>query len=138
MAIYRKHPRNVLTDSDWEKVRPHFPKRTRPGTGRLFLEAVIFKARTGIPWRDLPERFGDWNATFRRFSRWSERGFFETLRLALRDEIGIDVTEASLDSTAVKLHASGHGAKKKSNKTLGNRAVGGQQKSMHSSMPTAD
>jgi transposase len=103
------HPRDLLSDEDWAQIRPHFPKRTRPGNGRLFLEAVLFRARTGTPWRDLPERFGPWTTIFNRFSRWSHRGFFTHLAQAVKDQVGLDLSEASLDSTSVKLHASAHG-----------------------------
>lgn len=105
------HDRDVLSDTAWEQVRAHFPKGTRPGNGRLFLEAVLFRARTGIPWRDLPERFGPWTTVFNRFSWWSRRGFLDQIATALREHIGMDVREASLDSTTVKLHASAHGEK---------------------------
>ena len=103
------HPRDLLSDDAWARVSALFPKRTRTGNGRMFLEAVLFRARTGIPWRDLPERFGPWTTVFTRFSWWSRRGFFEDIALALREEIGVDLSEASIDSTTVKLHASAHG-----------------------------
>ena len=64
----KAHARDLLSDKMWKEIKPLFPKRTRPGTGRNFLEAVMFKARTGVPWRDLPERFGRWDALFQRFN----------------------------------------------------------------------
>lgn len=52
-------------------------QRTRGSSGRdnrMFVEAVLWIVRTGSPWRDLPDAFGDWNSVFRRFSRWSHKG----------------------------------------------------------------
>jgi transposase len=134
------HPRDLISDTDWEQIWPHFPKRTRPANGRLFLEAVMFRARTGIPWRDLPKRFGPWTTQFNRFSHWSARGFFETLSRAVRAELGHKLREASLDSTSVKLHAGAHGlhpnrGSKKVSPKVG-RAVAGPRKSMPSPMKT--
>jgi transposase len=53
---------------------------------RLFVEAVIWKLRTGAPWRDLPEHFGDWKNTHKRFSRWAESGVWESLLKTLADD----------------------------------------------------
>lgn len=67
--------RHELTDAQWVLIEPHLPGRQgdRGRTGannRLFVDAVVYVARTGIPWRDLPERFGPWNSVWRRFDRW--------------------------------------------------------------------
>lgn len=105
--------RDILTDKNWERIAAVFPKRTRPGDGRIFLEACFFKARTGIPWRDMPERFGPWTTIYTRFERWCRRGFFAEIAEVLRQEVGMELSEASIDSTSVKLHASAHGTKKK-------------------------
>ena len=76
--------RFVVDDTAWEKVAPLLPgKPTDPGaTGkdnRLFLEAVLWRVRTGVPWRDLPGAFGKWNSVFQRFRRWMKGGVFEHL-----------------------------------------------------------
>ncbi len=72
--------RTILTDAQWEKMEPHCPGKTsdpgRAGDGRLFLEAVLWIARTGAPWRDLPETFGHWNSVFIRFRYWVQRDVF--------------------------------------------------------------
>ena len=76
--------RLVLTDAQWEKMEPHcLGKKSDPGRSgrdnRLFVEAVLWKARTGSPWRDLPPVFGSWNTVFKRFDDWSEKGIFERI-----------------------------------------------------------
>jgi transposase len=46
---------------------------------RLFVEAVLFRAKTGLPWRDLPERFGPWKSVYNRFSNWARKGHWLTI-----------------------------------------------------------
>ena len=88
--------------------KPGDPGRSG-GDNRLFLEAVLYIARTGVPWRDLPERFGDWNAVWRRFRRWAAKGVFERLFEQLKDEP--DFEYAIVDATIVPVHRHGCGAK---------------------------
>ncbi len=76
--------RFVVSDAAWEKLVPVLPgKASDPGaTGkdnRLFLEAVLWRVRTGSPWRDLPAAFGKWNSVFQRFRRWARAGVFERM-----------------------------------------------------------
>src|ERR1700730_1652238 len=78
---------------------------------RLFVEAVIWKFRAGAPWRDLPERFGGWSNTYRRFSRWAEKGGWENLFKALADDPDNDY--AMIDATIVRAHQHSAGARKK-------------------------
>ena len=83
--------RFVVDDAAWEKVAPLLPgKPTDPGaTGkdnRLFLEAVLWRVRTGVPWRDLPGGFGEWNSVFQRFRRWVKGGVFERVFACLSGE----------------------------------------------------
>src|SRR5258708_19231284 len=71
--------RLVLSDAAWERIAPLIIGRPdqKGSTGRdnrMFVEGVLWIVRTGSPWRDLPEAFGDWNRVFRRFSRWSFKG----------------------------------------------------------------
>ena len=84
------------------------PGRTG-GEGRLFLEAVLWRARTGGPWRDLPPGFGDWNSVFERFRYWVEAGVFQRIFDALSDEP--DMEFAMIDGTIIKVHRHGQGAK---------------------------
>jgi transposase len=84
--------RFVLTDAQWRGMEPHcLGKPTDPGRtggdGRLFLEAVLWIARTGSPWRDLPPMFGNWNSVFARFRYWVKAGVFKRMFEAVSDEV---------------------------------------------------
>jgi transposase len=80
-----------------------------------FVNAVVWMVRTGCPWRDLPKEFGNWYSVYQRFSRWVRSGVIERLFTALQQEriIAVSVDVLSLDSTSVKVHPAGHGARKK-------------------------
>jgi transposase len=74
--------RFVLTDAQWAKMEPLcLGKPTDPGRSgsdnRMFLEAVLWIARTGSPWRDLPPMFGNWNTVFKRYRDWVKPGVFK-------------------------------------------------------------
>lgn len=77
---------------------------------RLFV-AVLWVARTGCPWRDLPEVFGPWNSMYKRFSRWSNRGVWHRLFAELAKDA--DFEQVFLDSTMVRAHQHAAGAPKK-------------------------
>jgi transposase len=78
---------------------------------RRFVEAVLYRSRAGIPWRDLPERFGDWKNTHRRYRRWAKNGVWQ--RLFERLATDADNQYALLDSTIVRAHQHSAGAPKK-------------------------
>lgn len=78
---------------------------------RLFVEAVLYRYRAGVPWRDLPERFGPWKNVHNRFSRWSKAGVWERVFLCLAADA--DNEHAMLDSTVVRAHQHSAGAQKK-------------------------
>ena len=104
--------RHEISDADWERVWALLPPRPGPAAlDRLFLNAVLYVAKTGIPWRDLPERFGNWNSAWRRFDRWSRRGVWQAIFDALQDP---DLEWLILDSTVIRAHPCAAGAKKKS------------------------
>lgn len=106
--------RLVITDRQWEIIAPLCLGRpdTRGSTGRnnrLFVEAVLWIARTNAPWRDLPAEFGNWNSTFKRFRRWVKANVFKRIFDALSDEP--DLEYAMVDGTIVKVHRHGQGSK---------------------------
>jgi transposase len=103
-------PRHAISDDDWARVRSLLPTRGPAGDRRRFVDAVLYVARTGIPWRDLPERFGPWNSAWRRFDRWSRAGVWQRVFEALQDP---DMEWLILDSTVIRAHPSAAGASKK-------------------------
>ena len=107
--------RSVLSDSQWERLAPLLPgKPGDPGRSardnRQFLEAVLWIARTGAPWRDLPESFGHWNTVFQRLRRWAKKGVFEQIFKVLSEDA--DFEYVLIDGTIVRVHQHGTGAKK--------------------------
>jgi transposase len=118
-----------LRDDQWDRIKGLLPGRegsvgVTAADNRLFVEAVLYRYRAGIPWRDLPERFGDWKNVHRRFSRWAESGVWETIFQHLAADA--DTEYAMLDSTIVRAHQHSAGAQKKSARTKrsGARAAG--------------
>ena len=104
--------RHALTDAQWERIVPVLPAvRGRRGVDdRLFLDGVLWVAKTGSPWRDLPAYLGAWAQVYQRFSRWSDRGHFNALFVALQEP---DYEQVMVDSTSCKAHQASAGAQKK-------------------------
>ena len=105
-----------LRDDQWERIEGMLPGRKgsvgRPAVdNRLFVEAVLYRYRAGIPWRDLPERFGDFRVVDTRFSRWAKRGVWKKLFKHLAQDA--DNEYAMIDSTIVRAHQHSAGALKK-------------------------
>lgn len=121
-------PRKLLRDDQWERIQGLLPgKVTDPGvTGkdnRLFVEAVLWIARTGSPWRDLDPALGNWHATYTRFSRWGKKGVWQRVVEAVSDDV--DLEALFIDSTVVRAHQHAAGAqKKRARKHWGARAGG--------------
>jgi transposase len=114
--------RMLLRDDQWERIAPlvrgKAGDRGRQGANnRLFAEAVLWLARTGSPWRDLPPEFGAWNSVYVRFARWSDKQVWQNIFQVLREDA--DFEEIYLDSTIVRAHQHAAGAaKKKASKLL--------------------
>jgi transposase len=107
--------RHAISDADWDRVKGLLPGRPgQPGwvaaDNRRFLDAVLWIARTGAPWRDLPERLGHWNSAWRRFGRWARKGTWASVFEAPQDP---DLEWLIVDSTVIRAHPSAAGAKKK-------------------------
>ena len=114
--------RHAISDADWNRVKDLLPSRGPKGDARSFVDAVLWIARTGSPWRDLPERFGRWNSVWRRFRRWAEGGVWERVLAAVRDP---DVSTLVLDSTVVRAHPHAAGAEKKTARSRSAAAAAG-------------
>jgi len=105
-----------LRDDQWERIKDLLPGReghvgVTAKDNRLFVEAVLYRYRAGIPWRDLPERFGEWKAVHTRHTRWAASGVWEKLFKALA--VDADNEYAMIDSTIVRAHQHSAGARKK-------------------------
>ena len=96
-----------LSDAPWERLAPLMPQlvgRSRPWRDhRQVVEGIIFRYRTGTPWRDLPERFGPWQTVWKRHRRFSLDGILATL-LTAADATGDIGWVVSVDSTIVRAH----------------------------------
>ncbi|MGO4404402.1 IS5 family transposase [Bosea sp. RAF48] len=126
--------RLILRDDQWERLSPHIigDERTRGSSGRdnrMFVEAVLWIVRTGSPWRDLPEVFGDWNSVFRRFSRWSHKGVWWRIFAAMSDDP--DFEYLIVDSTIIRAHQHASGAKKGAEDQALGRSRGGLSTKIH-------
>jgi transposase len=109
-----------LRDDQWDRIKDLLPGRpgsvgVTPADNRLFVEAVLYRYRAGIPWRDLPERFGKSKNVHRRFSRWAETGVWERVFQHLAADA--DNEYAMIDSTIVRAHQHSAGAQKKPART---------------------
>lgn len=107
--------RYALRDDQWERIKGLLPgQQGQPGAtardNRLFVEAVLYRYRAGIPWRDLPERFGDFRVIHLRHSRWNQGRVWERVFKALAQEA--DNEYAMIDSTIVRAHQHSAGASK--------------------------
>ena len=84
---------------------------------RLFVEAVLYRFRAGIPWRHFRERFGDWKIVHQRFGRWAKSGVFNRVSTLLASDH--DNEYMMIDATIVRAHQHSAGARKKTaNKRL--------------------
>ena len=107
--------RYALRDDQWERIKDLWPGRdghvgVTAKDNRLFIEAVLYRYRSGSAWRDLPTRFGDFRVIHTRFSRWSKTGVWERIFEQLAADA--DNEYAMIDSTIVRAHQHSAGAKK--------------------------
>ena len=106
-----------ISDENWERIKDLLPGRagTPGGTAqdkRRFINAVLWIARSGAPWRDLPERYGNWNSVYVRFNRWSKAGHWQRIMESLQDpDLEWLMLDATLDATSVRAHQHAAGQK---------------------------
>ena len=123
--------RYMLTDDLWAAMEPLVRQAKRHKGGqqpqlpdRQFFEALLYLARTGVPWRDLPAEFGRWDAVYNRFRRWVHSGALRRLFEALTADPAFgDVRRVLIDSTIVRAHQHAAGARRKE-KSSGRSARG--------------
>ena len=112
--------RHALTDAQWAKLGPLLPRRPQgrkaAAGDRIFVDAVVYRARTGIQWRDLPERFGNWKSVYNRFRNWALKGVW--VRVFRELQLDVDETASIVDATVVRAHQDASGGKGGSNRML--------------------
>ena len=109
--------RGDLTEGEWRILKNLLPvereagKRGRgrpPEDNRNIINGILWRLRCGTPWRDVPEKYGNWNSIYRRFRRWSECGVWESVAVALAETMA-ESGHYNIDSTAVRAHVSAAG-----------------------------
>ena len=126
--------RYELTKEQWERVRPLLPpeetgKRGRPRKdNRMMLNGMLWIARSGAQWRELPEAYGPWQSVYARFAKWRDDGTLETVFHALSEDA--DMENLSIDFTCIKVHESAIGGEKTEDKAVG-RTRGGLNTKLH-------
>ncbi|EKO3895935.1 IS5 family transposase [Vibrio metschnikovii] len=124
-------PRLMLTDKRWQKLL-----QVMQNTGRIYnksehrmtFEGILYRVRTGVPWRDLPKEFGDWNTVYRRFNLWSKKGLLDILFKELSKLSDYDWVFA--DGSIVKAHQHSTGAATPDNECIG-KSRGGNSTKIH-------
>ena len=112
--------RYELTDQEWGQVAALLPpeKTGKPGRpskdNRIMLNGMVWIARSGAPWRDLPQRYGSWNSVYSRFRKWIDDGILDNIFRVLSPEA--ELYELSLDATIVQAHQHSAEAKKGASK----------------------
>ena len=113
--------RHALSDAPWERLRRRLPPppagRGRPRRDdRTVVEGILWRVATGVPWRDLPERFGPWKTVYSRFRRWQRAGVWDRVLAALQAEADgrgeLDWSLPFLDGTTIRAHPHAAGAKR--------------------------
>jgi transposase len=132
-----------MTDEEWEIIAPFLTTPSSrggrpPANHRRVLDGALWICRTGAPWRDLPEAFGNWNSVWRQFRRWSLSGIWDLVLQALADSGGeLDMLQM-IDSTTVRAHRCAAGEKGGfSSRRSAGRAAGSPPRSICAAMPSA-
>jgi transposase len=111
--------RHELTDQAWAEIASLLPPGGRPGgqwaDHRQVINGILWKLATGVPWRDLPERYGPWQTCYDRFRRWQADGTWQRLLAHAQtksDAVGEVDWEVVVDATIVRAHQHAAGARK--------------------------
>ncbi len=105
-----------MSDAEW-RFFEHFiaairsPNGRKPVNHRLVLDGIFWIARTGAPWRDLPEEFGKWGSVYRQFRRWTQAGLWEAILLFLNDSDLVPARVQMIDSTVIRAHQQAAGSR---------------------------
>ena len=110
--------RHELSEAQWNRIKNLLTSErksqgSRPAkSNREMLNAMVYWLNTGIPWRDLPERFGPWQSVYSRFRAWTKAGVWENVLAQLIQQDIVDETTLMLDSTSMKVHQHASSCKK--------------------------
>lgn len=116
--------RLLISDEIWEELEPLVRQAKHPAgappeqSDREFIEAVLYLARAGAPWRDLPRELGHWHNVYVRFRRWEKQGVWQELWHLVREQGAPAVKNIYVDSTTVRAHHHASGALKKKGRKL--------------------
>jgi transposase len=111
--------RGDLTEAEWRVLKGLLPvereagKRGRgrpPEDNRNIINGILWRLRCGTPWRDVPEKYGNWNSIYRRFRRWSGSGVWESVAITLAETMA-ESGHYNIDSTSIRAHVSAAGGK---------------------------
>lgn len=112
--------RGELTDTAWATIAPLLPDNGGRGQQwrdhRQVINGILWKLRTGAPWRDLPDRYGPWRTVYARFVRWQRNGTWDRLLAHVQtksDAVGEVVWEVRVDSSVIRAHQHAAGAPKR-------------------------
>lgn len=114
--------RDGLTDREWQQLAPLLPQRTRKRgrprrDDRVLVEGMVWIARTGAPWRDLPPRYGPWKTVYHRFTTYRRDGVWEqgvqTLQGRADQRGKLDWSVCCIDGSIVRAHVHAAGARKR-------------------------
>ncbi|MFK0238021.1 IS5 family transposase [Streptomyces vinaceus] len=123
--------RGDLTNDEWARLRPHLPKSGKRGgrwvSHRRIINGILYRNRTGVPWRNLPARFGKWKTVYERHRHWSADGTWDRLFAAVLTDADaegrIDWSMVSVDSTSCRAHQHAAGARKRRPRVSGRRTT---------------
>lgn len=123
--------RYELTDVEWELLSSYLPSAVTGGRprqdDRRVLNGIVWKVRSGAPWRDVPDRYGSWQSVYTRFRRWALDGTFARMLAGMHadaDAAGDIDWLVSVDSTIVRAHQHAAGGGKGGDENPANRTVG--------------
>lgn len=116
--------RHRLTDAQWGLIADIFPKPAATGRPpvdpRDMIDGILWRLRTGSPWRDLPEEFGPWKTVYNHFDKWNSDGTLDEVKRQLLQRIvdgdGVDTDLWCVDGTVVRAARCAAGGGKKGNR----------------------
>jgi len=110
-----------LSDAQWAVLEPLLPRGRKPGrppkwTRRQLIDGIRWRTRAGVPWRDVPQRYGPWESVYGLFRRWQRDGTWARMLAAVQaraDAAGLVIWDVSVDSTIARAHQHAAGARER-------------------------